>query len=117
MGNSSKKLKKIKVGDKTLGEVLGEIAKKDPSFGEKIESFTTMTDLAEFLLQSTNPELQPFKKAIRELKEKHMEDEAQGGVAVSGLEMSQNAQHYKWSREEVDQKLHGIMKNNTQKYQ
>ena len=25
--------------------------------------------------------------------------------------MSQNAQHYNWSREEVDQKLHGIMKN------
>ncbi|MBQ0070831.1 MAG: glutamate dehydrogenase, partial [Spirochaetales bacterium] len=34
-----------------------------------------------------------------------------GGVAVSGLEMSQNAQHYNWSAEEVDQKLHGIMKN------
>ena len=34
-----------------------------------------------------------------------------GGVAVSGLEMSQNAQHYNWSSEEVDQKLHGIMKN------
>ena len=93
-----KKLKKIKVGDKTLGEVLGEIAKKDPSFGEKIESFTTMTDLAEFLLQSTNPELQPFKKAIRELKEKHMEDEAQGGVAgivgmglVTGFDMIKKA--------------------------
>ena len=34
-----------------------------------------------------------------------------GGVAVSGLEMSQNAQHYNWSSEEVDQKLHVIMKN------
>lgn len=32
-----------------------------------------------------------------------------GGVAVSGLEMSQNAMHYSWSAEEVDQKLHGIM--------
>ena len=89
-----KKLKKIKVGEKTLGEVLGEIAKKDPSFGEKIESFNTMTDLAEFLLQSSNPELQPFKKAIRELKDKHMDDEAQGGVAgivgmglVTGFDM------------------------------
>ena len=93
-----KKLKKIKVGDKTLGEVLGEIAKKDPSFGEKIESFTTMTDLAEFLLQSSNPELQPFKKAIRELKDKHMDDEAQGGVAgivgmglVTGFDMIKKA--------------------------
>ena len=34
-----------------------------------------------------------------------------GGVATSGLEMSQQSQRYYWSREEVDQKLHGIMKN------
>ncbi|MGP1508655.1 MAG: NADP-specific glutamate dehydrogenase [Sphaerochaeta sp.] len=34
-----------------------------------------------------------------------------GGVAVSGLEMSQNAEHYFWSAEEVDEKLHVIMKN------
>ncbi len=34
-----------------------------------------------------------------------------GGVAVSGLEMSQNAEHLKWSKEEVDAKLHEIMKN------
>ena len=32
-----------------------------------------------------------------------------GGVATSGLEMSQNAAHTSWSREEVDEKLHGIM--------
>lgn len=32
-----------------------------------------------------------------------------GGVATSGLEMSQNAMHYNWSAEEVDQKLHSIM--------
>ena len=32
-----------------------------------------------------------------------------GGVAVSGLEMSQNSERLKWSREEVDPKLHGIM--------
>ena len=32
-----------------------------------------------------------------------------GGVATSGLEMSQNAMHLQWSAEEVDQKLHGIM--------
>ena len=29
-----------------------------------------------------------------------------GGVAVSGLEMSQNSERLKWSREEVDAKLH-----------
>lgn len=34
-----------------------------------------------------------------------------GGVAVSGLEMSQNSMRLSWSREEVDEKLSGIMKN------
>jgi len=32
-----------------------------------------------------------------------------GGVATSGLEMSQNAMMMSWSREEVDKKLHNIM--------
>ena len=32
-----------------------------------------------------------------------------GGVATSGLEMSQNSQRLAWSREEVDRKLNGIM--------
>ena len=32
-----------------------------------------------------------------------------GGVATSGLEMSQNAEHLSWTFEEVDEKLHGIM--------
>jgi len=34
-----------------------------------------------------------------------------GGVAVSGLEMSQNSLRLSWSREEVDEKLHNIMKS------
>jgi glutamate dehydrogenase (NADP+) len=34
-----------------------------------------------------------------------------GGVAVSGLEMSQNSMRLTWSREEVDQRLQEIMKN------
>ena len=34
-----------------------------------------------------------------------------GGVAVSGLEMSQNSERLRWSREEVDAKLHEIMNN------
>ena len=34
-----------------------------------------------------------------------------GGVATSGLEMSQNSMRYSWSFEEVDQKLQGIMIN------
>jgi len=34
-----------------------------------------------------------------------------GGVAVSGLEMSQNSMFTSWSRDEVDQKLRSIMKS------
>ncbi len=34
-----------------------------------------------------------------------------GGVATSGLEMSQNSLRLSWSREEVDEKLHNIMIN------
>jgi glutamate dehydrogenase (NADP+) len=34
-----------------------------------------------------------------------------GGVATSGLEMSQNHMHLSWSREEVDERLHGIMRS------
>jgi glutamate dehydrogenase (NADP+) len=34
-----------------------------------------------------------------------------GGVAVSGLEMSQNSMRYPWTREEVDNRLHIIMKS------
>jgi glutamate dehydrogenase (NADP+) len=34
-----------------------------------------------------------------------------GGVATSGLEMSQNSIRYCWSREEVDDRLHRIMKD------
>jgi glutamate dehydrogenase (NADP+) len=33
-----------------------------------------------------------------------------GGVAVSGLEQAQNAMRLSWTREEVDQRLHGIMR-------
>jgi glutamate dehydrogenase (NADP+) len=34
-----------------------------------------------------------------------------GGVATSGLEMSQNSLRLSWTREEVDMRLHGIMKD------
>ena len=34
-----------------------------------------------------------------------------GGVATSGLEMSQNSERLSWSAEEVEEKLHNIMKN------
>ena len=34
-----------------------------------------------------------------------------GGVATSGLEMTQNAMHISWAAEEVDAKLHYIMQS------
>ena len=34
-----------------------------------------------------------------------------GGVATSGLEMTQNSMRLSWTAEEVDEKLKGIMKN------
>ena len=34
-----------------------------------------------------------------------------GGVATSGLEMSQNSLKFSWSAQEVDDKLHSIMRN------
>jgi glutamate dehydrogenase (NADP+) len=34
-----------------------------------------------------------------------------GGVATSGLEMTQNAEKLAWTREEVDAKLHQIMRS------
>ncbi|HOH79853.1 MAG TPA: NADP-specific glutamate dehydrogenase [Candidatus Cloacimonadota bacterium] len=34
-----------------------------------------------------------------------------GGVATSGLEMTQNSMRLNWNREEVDERLHSIMKN------
>ncbi|HOZ01958.1 MAG TPA: NADP-specific glutamate dehydrogenase [Candidatus Syntrophosphaera sp.] len=33
-----------------------------------------------------------------------------GGVSTSGLEMTQNSMRISWTRDEVDEKLHGIMK-------
>ncbi len=35
----------------------------------------------------------------------------QGGVATSGLEMTQNSMRLPWTREEVDNRLHMIMVN------
>ncbi len=34
-----------------------------------------------------------------------------GGVATSGLEMAQNSMRFGWTREEVDNRLHLIMKS------
>ena len=53
-------------------------------------------DAATFLIESRVP-FAPGKAANA------------GGVAVSGLEMTQNAQHLAWRAEEVDEKLKHIM--------
>ena len=55
-------------------------------------------------------------KAVRVLKEAGVafapgKAANAGGVAVSGLEMSQHASHLAWSREEVDTELKKIMNN------
>ena len=34
-----------------------------------------------------------------------------GGVATSGLEMTQNAEHLSWTGKEVDERLHDIMES------
>lgn len=34
-----------------------------------------------------------------------------GGVATSGLEMTQNAEHLSWTAQEVDERLHHIMQS------
>jgi glutamate dehydrogenase (NADP+) len=55
-------------------------------------------------------------EAIRVFREHHVlhgpgKAANAGGVAVSGLEMSQNSIRLRWTREEVDQRLHQIMKD------
>jgi glutamate dehydrogenase (NADP+) len=55
-------------------------------------------------------------EAIAEFHDKHIlfapgKASNAGGVATSGLEMSQNSLRLSWDREEVDSKLHGIMVN------
>merc|ERR1711881_342360 len=54
--------------------------------------------------------------AIRVYKEKNIvyfpaKAANAGGVAVSGLEMAQNSARLEWTREEVDNRLKGIMKS------
>ncbi len=59
----------------------------------------TTNDALNFLLEQKNMIVAP-SKAVNA-----------GGVAVSGLEMSQNSERISWSAAEVDAKLHEIMKN------
>lgn len=85
----------------TQNEVDMEEAQKIVNNGIKyyveVSNMSTTNDALKFLKQ--NAVVAP-SKAVNA-----------GGVAVSALEMSQNSMRYSWTAEEVDKKLHEIMKN------
>ncbi len=86
----------------TQNELLIEDAKQLVASGCKIvaegANMPTTLDATEYLIES-GVVFCPGKAANA------------GGVATSGLEMSQNSGRLSWSFEEVDEKLQGIMKN------
>ena len=65
----------------------------------EVANMPTTNDALQFLMKQEGMIVAP-SKAVNA-----------GGVAVSALEMSQNSERLVWSAEEVDEKLHGIMKN------
>lgn len=87
----------------TQNEIDVEDAKKIVANGTKyyieVSNMPTTNAALEYLQAQDNVIVAP-SKAVNA-----------GGVAVSGLEMSQNSARLSWSAEEVDEKLHGIMKN------
>ena len=87
----------------TQNDVNMEQAKKIVANGVKyyieVANMPTTNDALGYLMQQNNMIVAP-SKAVNA-----------GGVAVSGLEMSQNSERLAWSAEEVDEKLKGIMKN------
>ncbi len=86
----------------TQNEVNLEDSKKIVANGTKyyveVSNMPTTADAVEYL-QANNVIVCP-SKAVNA-----------GGVATSGLEMTQNSIRLSWSAEEVDEKLKGIMKN------
>jgi len=87
----------------TQNEVGMEEAKKIVAAGVKyyieVSNMPTTNDALSYLMEQEGIIVAP-SKAVNA-----------GGVAVSGLEMSQNAMRLSWSPEEVDERLAGIMKN------
>jgi len=87
----------------TQNDVNINSAKKIASSGSKyyieVANMPTTNDALSFLMEQKNMIVAP-SKAVNA-----------GGVATSALEMSQNSQRLGWSAEEVDEKLHSIMKN------
>ncbi|MBQ7542627.1 MAG: NADP-specific glutamate dehydrogenase [Clostridia bacterium] len=86
----------------TQNEVGIEDAKKIVANGTKyyveVSNMPTTSEAVEYLL--ANGVVVAPSKAVNA-----------GGVAVSGLEMSQDSMRYNWTADEVDEKLHEIMKN------
>ena len=86
----------------TQNEVGLEDAKKIVANGTKyyveVSNMPTTAEAVEYLVE--NGVIVAPSKAVNA-----------GGVAVSGLEMSQNSMRYNWTAEEVDAKLQGIMQN------
>ena len=87
----------------TQNDVNLNSAKKIASSGAKyyieVANMPTTNDALAFLLEQKHMIVAP-SKAVNA-----------GGVATSALEMSQNSQRLSWSEQEVDEKLHNIMKN------
>jgi glutamate dehydrogenase (NADP+) len=87
----------------TQNDVNMESAKKIAASGSKyyieVANMPTTNDALNYLQQQKHLIVAP-SKAVNA-----------GGVATSALEMSQNSMRLSWSAEEVDQKLHTIMKN------
>ena len=86
----------------TQNDVRMDSAEKIAASGVKyyieVANMPTTNDALEFLRQQKHMIVAP-SKAVNA-----------GGVAVSGLEMSQNSERLVWTAEEVDEKLKGIMK-------
>ncbi len=86
----------------TQNDVRMESAEKIASSGVKyyieVANMPTTNDALDFLRKQPHMIVAP-SKAVNA-----------GGVAVSGLEMSQNSERLVWTAEEVDEKLKGIMK-------
>ena len=87
----------------TQNDVNMEEAKKIVANGVKyyieVANMPTTNDALVYLMGQKNMIVAP-SKAVNA-----------GGVATSALEMSQNSMRYSWTAEEVDAKLHQIMKN------
>ena len=86
----------------TQNDVRMESAEKIAASGVKyyieVANMPTTNDALDFLRKQSHMIVAP-SKAVNA-----------GGVAVSGLEMSQNSERLVWTAEEVDEKLKGIMK-------